>query len=54
MLNGFIFSYDSANKQKHYKKPLHQASQLLVSIRANENAMAQYLISVNKEGCCVI
>jgi len=26
----------------------------IVNIRANENAMTQWLISVNKEGCCVI
>jgi len=27
---------------------------IIVSIRANENAMTQWLISVNKERCCVI
>ena len=26
----------------------------IVNIRANENAMTQWLISINKEGCCVI
>jgi len=26
----------------------------IVNIRANENAMTQWLISVNKEGCCVV
>jgi len=29
-------------------------NQLLVNIRANENAMVLQLISVNKEGCCVV
>jgi len=26
----------------------------IVNIRANKNTMRQWLISVNKEGCCVI
>jgi len=52
----FIVLYDSANKQDHNKKPLHWANQpqYLVNIRTNENAMTLWLISVNKEGCCVI
>ena len=33
--------YDWANKQKHYKKPLHLANQPSVNIRTDENAMAQ-------------
>jgi len=32
-------SYDSANKQNHYKKSSHQANQPLVHIRAHENTM---------------
>jgi len=43
----FIVSYDSANKQKHYKKPFTKQNQL-VNIRANEDAMAQSLINVNQ------
>ena len=31
-------------------KPLHAVNQPLANIRTNENTMAQYLISVNKEG----
>ena len=37
----FIVSYNSANKQKHHKKPSHAVSQPLANIRANENTMAQ-------------
>jgi len=33
-----LVSYDSANMQKHYKKPLYQAKQPLVNFRANENS----------------
>ena len=51
----FIVSYDSAKKTGVLQEAIALSKPtIIVNIRANENAMMQWLISVNKEGCCVI